>query len=444
MDSKEKQFKLNLINGAIGDYNSNSYLPSLDWQIDYIYKKIVANGPSTSNFSFYAPYGNSNPNTNWSLDNYKSRFGNVNDFEEGTENINGNYYYDGSSPATVNSFYECRYYTVTPKGSTLAYLYSLSEDAARVTQIETKLNNVETKLDREITRATQKESELSENIVSEKNRATEVENNLRKDLDSEISRAKESENSLDSKKLNRKGKNSITINGVTDTTNDWDDNGTEGSNNAITSGIFAKAIKDLDKKKVNRYYAPSDYAGEGNPDYEDDAGNKFWLASKIKVDGVDRTSDSDWDDEATFKSTKAVTSNGVIKYIRKIMQWSKNIITLDSEKYGCICFPFSTSENDVMELTLILEKELIELSVTPQGIFGCRNTDAAPTNLWYLMDASKCYIFVKTKYTTKIFIKSEGLIDRTNDAVYLERESDIAVTETETMPNNIIAVSMKN
>lgn len=444
MDSKEKQFKLNLINGAIGDYNSNSYLPSLDWQIDYIYKKIVANGPSTSNFSFYAPYGNSNPNTNWSLDNYKSRFGNVKDFEEGTENINGNYYYDGSSPATVNSFYECHYYTVTPKGSTLAYLYSLSEDAAKVTQIETKLNN-------EITRATQKESELSENIiqlseniVSEKNRATEVENTLRKDLDSEISRAKESENSLDSKKLNRKGKNSITINGVTDTTNDWDDNGTEGSNNAITSDTFAKAIKDLDKKKVNRYYAPSDYAGEGNPDYEDDAGNKFWLASKIKVDGNDRTSDSDWDDEATFKSTKAVTSNGVIKYIRKIMQWSKNIITLDSEKYGCICFPFSTSENDVMELTLILEKELIELSVTPQGVFGCRNTDAAPTNLWYLMDGSKCYIFVKTKYTTKIFIKSEGLIDRTNDAVYLERESDIAVTETETMPNNVIAVSLKN
>ena len=126
------------------------------------------------------------------------------------------------------------------------------------------------------------------------------------------------------------------------------------------------------------------------------------------------------------------------------MQWSKNIITLDSEKYGCICFPFSTSENDVMELTLILEKELIELSVTPQGVFGCRNTDAAPTNLWYLMDGSKCYIFVKTKYTTKIFIKSEGLIDRTDDAVYLERESDIAVTETETMPNNVIAVSLKN
>lgn len=438
MDSKEKQFKLNLINNVISNntYN-NSYLPSLDWQIDYIYKKIVANGPSTGNFSFYAPYGGSNPNTNWSLNDYKNQFGNVDDFNEGVENINEDYYYDGSSPATVNSFYRCHNYTITPMESTLAYLYSLSEDAAKVTQIETKLNN-------EITRATQKESELSENIVSEKNRATEVENGLRRDLDSEISRAKESENSLDSKKLNRKGKNSITINGVTDTTNDWDDNGTEGSNNAITSDTFAKAIKDLDKKKVNRYYAPSDYAGEGNPDYEDDAGNKFWLASKIKVDGTDRTSDSDWDDEATFKSTKAVTSNGVIKYIRKIMQWSKNIITLDSEKYGCICFPFSAAENDVMELTLILEKELIELSVTSQGVFGCRNTDAAPTNLWYLMDGSKCYIFVKTKYTTKIFIKSEGLIDRTDDAVYLERESDIAVTETETMPNNVIAVSLKN
>lgn len=442
MDSKEKQFKLNLINSAISGYNyNNGYLPSLDWQIDYIYKKIVANGPSTSNFSFYAPYGNSNPNTNWGLNNYKNQFGS---FNEGTENINGSYYYDGSSPATVNSFYRCYSYTVTPMGSTLAYLYSLSEDAARITQIETKLNNVETKLNDETTRATQTESGLSENITSEKNRATGVENSLRRDLDSEISRAKESENSLDSKKLNRKGKNSIAINGATDNSDDWDDNGTEGSNNAITSDTFAKAIKDLDKKKVNRYYAPSDYTGEGDPDYTDDEENKFWFASKIKVDGVDRTSDSDWDDEATFKSTKAVTSNGIIKYIRKIMQWSKNIITLDSEKYGCICFPFSTAENDVMELTLILEKELIELSVTSQGVFGCRNTDAAPTNLWYLMDGSKCYIFVKTKYTTKIFIKSEGLIDRTNDAVYLERGSDIAVTETETVPNNVTAVSMKN
>lgn len=442
MDSKEKQFKLNLINSVISNYNyNNSYLPSLDWQIDYIYKKIVANGPSTSNFSFYAPYGNSNPNTSWSLNNYKNQF---NNFNEGTENINGNYYYDGSSPATVNSFYKCYNYTITPMGSTLAYLYSLSEDAVKIAQIETKLNDEISRLNDEITRATQKESELSEDITAEENRATEVENVLRRDLDSEISRAKKSENSLDSKKLNRKGKNSITINGATDTTKDWDDNGTENSNNAVTSDTFAKAIKDLDKKKVNRYYAPSDYTGEGDPDYTDDEGNKFWLASKIKVDGNDRTSDSDWDDEATFKSTKAVTSNGVIKYIRKIMQWSKNIITLDSEKYGCICFPFSASENDVMELTLILEKELIELSVTSQGVFGCRNTNAAPTTLWYLMEGSKCYIFVKTKYTTKIFIKSEGLIDRTNDAVYLERESDIAVTETETIPNSVTAVSMKN
>lgn len=132
-------------------------------------------------------------------------------------------------------------------------------------------------------------------------------NNVETKLDDEISRAKESENSLDSKKLNRKDKNSITINGVTDATNDWDSNGTEGPNNAITSDTFAKAIKALDKKKVNRYYAPSDYVGDGDPDYTDDEENKFWLASKIKVDGVDRTSDSDWDDEATFKSTKAVT-----------------------------------------------------------------------------------------------------------------------------------------
>ncbi len=438
MDSKEKQFKLNLINSAISSYNyNNSYLPDLDWQIDYIYKKIVANGPSTNNFSFYAPYGNPNPNTNWSLNNYKNQFGNISDFEEGEENINGNYYYDGSSPATVNSFYRCHNYTITPMGSTLAYLYSLGSDAVKIAQMETKLDN-------EIARATQKESELFDSISSEKSRATSEEKSLRDDLNSEIFRAKGSENSLDSKKLNRKGKNSIAINGVTDDSKDWDDNGTEGSNNAITSDTFAKAIKSLDKKKVNRYYAPSDYTEEGDPDYMDDKGNKFWLASKIKVDGNDRTSDSDWDDEATFKSTKAVTSNGVIKYIRKIMQWSKNIITLDSEKYGCICFPFSASEKDVMELTLILEKELIELSVTSQGVFGCRNTDAAPTNLWYLMDGSKCYIFVKTKYTTKIFIKSEGLIDRTNDAVYLERESDIAVTETETMPNNVTAVSMKN